>query len=149
MKNEIQSLKESRDTGMGRLTLLLALMCAPMGAAQAQDWNCDAPDKLPQLGMNYCAYQEWQAADVELNAKYKRAVAAMKRLDADLPANQKGAFKSLREAQRAWITFRDKACEAEGYLFRGGSMEPLIVSGCKALLTQQRTKSLGFLIEER
>lgn len=134
---------------MRRLIMLMALMCLPFQAAEAQDWNCDEPDKLPQLGMNYCAYQDWQAADVDLNAAYKEAVAAMKRLDRDLPENLKGAVATLRDAQRAWITFRDKACEAEGYLFRGGSMEPLIVSGCKAQLTEERTKSLRFLVEDQ
>lgn len=134
---------------MLRFLTLLAFVSAPLAAAKAQTWNCDQPDTLPQQGMNYCAYQDWQAADADLNATYKRAVAAMKQLDADLPDDMKGAVSTLREAQRAWITFRDKACAAEGYLFRGGTMEPLIVSGCKALLTQQRTKSLGFLIEDR
>ena len=125
--------------------MLFGLVAA--SPAQAQNWNCSQPDTLPQQGMNWCAHQDWKAADAELNRVYKLVRSAMKRLDRDMPADLKAAATALRDAQRAWITYRDKACAAEGFLFRGGTMEPLIVSGCMAELTRRRTQDLGFLLE--
>lgn len=124
---------------MKRLTLA-ALLCATPAAAQ--NWDCSDPGNLPQQGMNYCAHQDWKAADAQLNTVYKQARAAMKRIDADLPDTLKGGAIALRDAQRAWITYRDKACAAEGFLFRGGTMEPFIVSSCMADLTRRRTEAL-------
>jgi uncharacterized protein YecT (DUF1311 family) len=54
---------------------------------------------------------------------------------------------ALREAQRAWITFRDKACEAEGFAMRGGSAEPLLVYGCMRQLTEERTGHLTVMVQ--
>ena len=67
--------------------------------------------------------------------------------DANLPAAEQGGAQALKEAQRAWITFRDKACEAEGYAFKGGSAEPLLVYGCMRVLTEERTAHLTSMVE--
>ena len=53
----------------------------------------------------------------------------------------------MREAQRAWITFRDNACAAEGYAMKGGSAEPLVVYGCMRTLTLERTAHLTSMVE--
>jgi uncharacterized protein YecT (DUF1311 family) len=53
----------------------------------------------------------------------------------------------LLKAQRAWIDYRDGQCEAEGFQARGGTMEPMLVAGCIANLTDQRTKELKQLEE--
>ena len=37
-----------------------------------------------------------------------------------------GDEATLREAQRAWVAFRDAHCRLEGYEARGGTMEPLV-----------------------
>ncbi|WP_050773016.1 lysozyme inhibitor LprI family protein [Roseobacter sp. SK209-2-6] len=104
-------------------------------------------DPQTTLEMRLCASQDYEAADAELNAVYKEARAVMKALDQDLPENLKGAGEALLQAQRAWIPFRDKACESEGFLFRGGSFEPLTVLHCKTELTRQRSEQLRFLLE--
>ncbi len=116
-------------------------------AADAQDWDCSDPGNLPQQGMNYCAYEDYKSADADLNFAYKRARDAMRQTDENLPQTQRGAADSLLRAQRAWITYRDAACETEGFSFRGGSMEPFIVASCKAQLTRQRTQALRSLSE--
>ena len=46
------------------------------------------------------------------------------------------------DAQRAWIVFRDQACEAESLLARGGTMQPQLFHVCLARLTRQRTEDL-------
>ena len=70
----------------------------------------------------------------------------LKGWDADLPEAERGGAAALKEAQRAWISFRDKACEVEGYAMKGGSAEPLLVYGCMRQLTEDRTGQLtGFV----
>lgn len=124
------------------LKWIAALLFAP-SLAFAQDCN----DPQTQNEMNACAQLEWEEADRKLNDAYKLARSAMRQLDSDLPSDMVGAEIALRDAQRAWITFRDAACEAEGFQFRGGSMEPLIVITCMSNLTQRRTGDLLGLTE--
>lgn len=111
--------------------------------AQEQNYNCNEPQF--QQEMNYCAYQDFLVADEKLNAAYLLAISATKILDGYSEGMQPSATQTLREAQRAWIVFRDKACEVEGFVSRGGTMEPLLVSSCKARLTDQRTEGLRWL----
>ena len=129
-----------------RTICLATLLAMPLpGTPAALADECD--DSPPQQVMNRCAYDDWVAADGELNAAYKKARAFLQDLDADLPAEQRGAADALRDAQRAWITYRDKACEAEAALFRGGTMEPFLYNSCRADLTRRRTKDLIGLVE--
>jgi len=116
----------------------------PLGVT-AQMMDCDAA--LSQADMTHCAVQDFQSADADLNAAYKTARDGMRRIDAGLPASERGAEMALRDAQRAWISFRDQACKAEGYLMHGGSAEPMVVYGCMARLTQQRATDLAALGE--
>ena len=110
----------------------------------------DAPDcKDPQnqSEMTYCAGEDAAKADKALNAQYKVTRASQAETDAVLTDDLKGAEKSLVKAQRAWIAFRDAECELEGFQARGGTMEPMLVEGCKARLTIERTRQLKGLNE--
>lgn len=49
----------------------------------------------------------------------------------------------LRNAQRAWITYRDAACAADADEVRGGTMQPLVEIGCRTGKTIQRARELG------
>jgi uncharacterized protein YecT (DUF1311 family) len=119
------------------LALPLLLMARP---AFGQEVDCN--NQLAQQDMNFCAEKDFEAADAELNAVWKEARQVAKDLDAELSEDLKGADKALLAAQRAWIGYRDGQCELAGFEARGGSMEPMLVSGCKATLTQARTKEL-------
>ncbi len=127
------------------LSVWLGLVALSGSVAQEQNYNCADPQY--QQEMNYCAYQDFLVADEKLNAVYGLAIAAAKKMDGYYEGNQQGAEQALREAQRAWVIFRDKACEVEGFVSRGGTMEPLLVSSCKARLTEQRTEGLRWLSE--
>ena len=125
--------------------ILAALL---LTAAQAADPKVDCDDPMTQSEMNMCAYRSWQEADAEMNAAWKLASADMKQMDSDTDHGdgRPGYFAVLLEGQRAWLKFRDAHCESEGYLARGGSMEPLLYNGCRAQLTRQRTAQLNELI---
>lgn len=109
--------------------------------------QADCSTAVTTFEMRQCAAEDYEAADAELNALYKAAQRAMKQLDSDLPQDLKGASQSLSDAQRAWIPFRDAACATEGFQFRGGTFEPLMVLTCKTHLTRQRSAQLEQLIE--
>jgi uncharacterized protein YecT (DUF1311 family) len=122
---------------------LIALTC--LGApALAQEIDC--ANTSIQLELNACAEQDWQAADAELNRVYKTVMAEMKAMDQSLPPELQGAAVTLRDAQRAWIAFRDKNCTLAGYPMRGGSAEPLLIYGCLRQMTLDRTRQLQDLM---
>jgi len=105
---------------------------------------------MTQTDMNICAGQDFVEADAELNAQWSITAASMRRRDADTTYSDDGRapyFEVLLAAQRAWLTFRDAHCISEGYEARGGSMEPMLVAGCRAALTRERTQQLRDLIE--
>jgi len=118
--------------------LLSVVVTAPVRGQS----NPNCSDPQTQTEMNICAGLDYEAADAELNRVYRVAIAQMKDMDANLPPELKGAEKTLRKAQRAWIPYRDNACAAYGFLARGGSMESMLVGNCLAELTRKRTREL-------
>ena len=130
------------------VALAAALICGPTFAQNNPDEpKIDCAKAEAQTDLNICAALEFDAADKALNAQYKKTRAAMVAIDADLDNDMKGAEKALVKAQRAWVDYRDGECEAQGFEARGGSMEPMLVSGCKAELTKMRTKELKDLAD--
>lgn len=115
------------------------------------EWDCDDPQV--QQAMNWCAGQDYDAADAAMNAQWRITREAMKARDADFAAyrseqdQRPGWFASLLEAQRGWIRYRDAHCALEGYEARGGSLEPLLVLTCKTQATRLRTEQLRALTE--
>ena len=105
-------------------------------AAFAQE--CDRSDES-QMGMNICAHQDYAAADKELNKAYGDI---MRRLSDDADAR-----KLLQAAQRAWIAFRDAECNFATADSQGGSIHPMLMSGCLQGLTESRTEQLGGYLE--
>lgn len=100
-------------------------------AASAQD----CADANTQREMTECAQQSYQRADDDLNAAYKQA---------SLIAHGYGgaAQEQLLAAQRAWITYRDAACDAEAALYDGGSIQPMVRATCLERLTRARSDDL-------
>jgi uncharacterized protein YecT (DUF1311 family) len=114
------------------LKILLILPMAWSLAARAAD-PCD--QAATQQEMNQCAAQQYKIADQALNQAYKRVVANL--------AQNKPALDKLREAQRAWIGFRDANCTAQAALHQGGSIQPTILNSCMATVTTTRAEELG------
>jgi uncharacterized protein YecT (DUF1311 family) len=128
------------------MRLLFALVLVPLPAL-AQDSAVNCAEAVTQVDMTYCADRAWKLADEDLNLAYGFAQTMMKQIDAALPQDQRGAEQALREAQRAWIAFRDAGCKAEGYRVAGGSMQPMVVATCLERVTRARTEELRMLGE--
>jgi uncharacterized protein YecT (DUF1311 family) len=128
----------------------LSLLLCCTASADAQQPEPDCRKAVTQMDLNICADQDYRAADAELNKTYRLAVAAMQATDkelGDIDSAYAGALEALKKAQRAWIGYRDGQCELAGFEARGGSMEPMLVSGCLAELTRKRTAELKELME--
>jgi len=123
---------------------LVALALQGSLDARAREFHCDDPQN--QMEMNVCAQIDFERADAELNAAWRVAVAGARAADAELDRryDQRPTSEAkLREAQRAWLVFRDAHCTVQGYdEARGGTMEPMVYGGCRAELTRQRTAQL-------
>ncbi|MBD2034805.1 DUF1311 domain-containing protein [Leptolyngbya sp. FACHB-321] len=103
----------------------------------AQQPDCNNPST--QTVMNLCTDLRYEAADRALNRAYQALMpnlSAMRR-------------QKLTDAQLRWIKFRDMECTFVGSLVEGGSMQPMIVSGCKGHVTQQRTTDLKAYLSGR
>lgn len=122
------------------MKFLIAALVLAATPALAQEVDC--AKAVAQMELTYCAEQEWMTADADLNDAYGAARDLMRQVDAGLPEDQKGAEANLKAGQRAWITFRDAACAAEGYMMHGGSAEPMVIYGCRARLTESRAEDL-------
>lgn len=112
--------------------------------AFGDELNCVNP--TAQSEYNQCSYKEYQAADKLLNNIWPKIQRKMRSVDANQEAHLKGAEKSLLTAQKAWITYKEKHCEVDGFAARGGTLEPYIISECLTKLTKNRTKELEDLL---
>lgn len=133
------------------LGFIMAYAGSPLALAQDSSWNCDDADTLPQQGMNYCAYEDWQTADQALNAAWPLVKTWATETDEGTRSwrpELANAEENLLKAQRAWINYRDGHCETEAMKFAGGTLAPLILYSCKAGMTRKRTEELLLLLKE-
>jgi uncharacterized protein YecT (DUF1311 family) len=114
------------------LIATLALACALAFPAGAAD-RCD--DAQDQATMNRCASAAYQAADRELNAAYEEIRGRL--------ASMPETARLLRDAQRAWIAFRDSECTFATSSAEGGSIQPMLAAQCAETLTRSRTDMLN------
>ena len=113
------------------------LLAAVVQIADPIEDTCYKAD-VSQQAMNRCAGEAYQRANATLNAQWKRVLAVY--------ADDRQSKKLLLDGQRAWLKYRDAQCQLAALDSRGGSIWPLINSGCLASLTRQRTKELSDLI---
>lgn len=114
------------------MRLLLPLLLLPLPTL-AQDVDCATAETTAE--MSWCASLDFDAADAYLNEAYGAAMETAQAYDGD----QEGL---LRDAQRAWIAFRDAACSAEGSLYEGGTAQPMMGTICLTRLTDARAEDL-------
>ncbi len=110
--------------------ILLVALPVPAGAQ-----DCDEAETT--LAMGVCLQDALAAADAELNLTYRLAMEQLG--ENELPA----VATSLKQAQRAWITYRDLACASESALYAGGSMAGIARTGCLLRLTTERVTGLS------
>lgn len=115
-----------------KIVLTVSILLGLMGStAFAQNEDC--ANASTQMELNSCADRSFRAADAELNRTYRAL---------EQRVTTPGAAK-LKAAQRAWIAYRDAQCTFESAGTEGGSIHPMIVSGCLETLTRAQTERLA------
>lgn len=117
--------------------LLLTAAAGAKTQKQRQIQPCE--ERGSQAEASGCAHREYQAADAELNKAYSRLAGL---LDAEEKAR-------LKEAELAWIKYRDSNCTFESSQYAGGTMRPMIESFCLTRVTKARTAELKEQFELR
>ena len=117
---------------LGLLTTSLVLAATPLACAndhifaEEQKKRCSAGG---QQDMNLCMADEYRKVDAELNENFKKLTSVL--------ANPTG----IRNAQRAWIRFRDAECSNE-VIQLGGSLQPFAYYSCMIEFTLERTRHI-------
>ncbi|GEM_PF-5522377 len=94
--------------------------------------RCDGP----QIALEVCESNIYHSLDTRMNDLYKKQMA---RLGPESKA-------ALRDAQRAWLVFRDKSCDYEAGKDPYGYMETIQYS-CLQDITRRRIEDLTSYLE--
>lgn len=106
------------------------------------------PNGSTTAGMVSCTASETAIWDEFLNQTYQDLRAQMREMDAsDYVGDMPRAADALRDAQRAWIAFRDAECNFEWAMFQEGSMRSLVASSCIQEHTARRALELRLHME--
>ncbi len=110
-------------------------------AVAADDCFGDAQD---QYSLNECARKSADAADDKLNAVYQALIKGQ--------GKDQAAIAAIKNAQRAWIAFRDLEIEshfpAANKMLEYGSMYPQCEASSLEALTRLRTAELCLRLDE-
>jgi uncharacterized protein YecT (DUF1311 family) len=126
---------------------LLYVACKPAGAADVDikiDFSAEYSKCIDKaagvtVDMLDCIGAEEALWDHRLNQVYQTLMRSGRFSD-----HSKG---ELRDAQRAWIDYRDKVCQANGDLSAdGGSLATVIATSCSLSVTAQRAVELEQII---
>jgi uncharacterized protein YecT (DUF1311 family) len=119
------------------LFLLILLMIISVSIAQESESKDPCEDAMTTIEMQECLDQQYQKWDAKLNLAYKE-------IRSKLTAARK---TKLKEAQLAWIAFRDKSAEFEASEEEGGPMYSLVYISVMASLTEQRVENLREILK--
>ena len=86
-----------------------------------------------------CLRKNYEESDLQLNQVYKQ-------VRSKIGAEER---KILTDAQVAWITYRDKTCDVETFINRGGTGYRGFLSVCLDRMTQARTIELRNQLDNR
>ncbi|CTQ33556.1 lysozyme inhibitor LprI family protein [Jannaschia rubra] len=99
------------------------------------------------MGMAECTNLETAEWDRLLNIEYRRLRDQWEALDVEAAGTSIGAgidrSDALRDAQRAWIAFRDADCAARYAQYQDGTIRTTIATGCHLSHTARRTLELA------
>jgi len=113
-----------------------AILATALAVEQASNDPC--PEAMTQAAMQACFNMRYQQVDATLNQVYKQ-------LMAQLSPTQRTQFK---QAQRAWIAFRDASAAFAASTAEGGSMAPLLSLTELVSMTETRIVTMQEILRE-
>ena len=114
----------------GLICLLLTASGIAQGQKRKRSSRCAHPKT--QGEMNQCANNDWIAADAVLNQVYQKLLTYL----------DEGEKAHLKDAENAWIKYRDSHCTFVADQYTGGTAEPAVYDSCLADVTRHRTTEL-------
>lgn len=112
-----------------------------IGAATARCID-RTPGGNSTIGMTSCTVSETAIWDEFLNSTYQDLRAQMREMDVDDVAGAESRADALRDAQRAWIAFRDAECDFNWAMFQEGTIRSNVYAACVQDLTARRALEL-------
>ncbi len=122
-----------------KTSALVMLLLSATIFSQNQKEKDPCADAQSQAEMNMCWGKEYKAADARLNKTYQEF---MSKLD-------EGEKVQLKNAQLAWLKYRDANCEFVADQYKGGTMRPMISAICLADVTNARVNELKSQLKDR
>ena len=138
--------------GATALSAVLFIVFGPAqqktGGKQSSQDPCAGAET--QAEANRCTTQQYGEADARLDSLYRKLLGELEKELADarrmknadqIKYVEKG-LTGLKEAERAWIRYRDLHCQAAAQQFEGGSIKPTIWNSCMTQVTEHRIEEL-------
>ena len=111
-----------------------------LGQASGQCQNL--PGGSTTIGIAECIQAETAEWDAILNEEYKATQAVNAGADAAGQSPVTDRTDALRDAQRAWIAFRDADCGARYAMWQDGTIRTIVGANCLMTMTAQRALEL-------
>lgn len=103
------------------------------------------PQGETTMGMSFCLSQEWEWWDARLNAAYGSLMERHREGDAQVKAEGLEVAQvadALKTMQRAWVAYRDAACDYERAQWAGGTGGGPATAACLMQMTGVRALEL-------
>ncbi len=124
-----------------RFALVVTAGVFSASIASGQDITCNPEGNTMEMGA--CLQKDFEKADKGLNAVYQKLLKSLSNEDKESGAEgEVTRVARLKDAQRAWVAWRDVECVLRSVGNFGGSIESLNIPACTARLTEERTKLL-------
>ena len=118
---------------------------------RAADQCIESPGGSSTVGMGFCLAQEWNAWDDRLNAAFQKLKSVNEGQDREFDELDSAAPRlvpALVVMQRAWIAYRDAACDYERAHWGGGTGAGPATAQCLMMQTAQQTLVLEQRLRE-
>jgi uncharacterized protein YecT (DUF1311 family) len=123
---------------------VVATLGAPPAAAQPEEPGAGCGDRANTREIGECAVAALKVADAALNRVYQAALQQTGEGSDPAPNIRERWKAALREAQRAWIAFRDADCDGlTQYEWWGGSGQGNAIVFCRLEKTNARVRDLN------
>ena len=121
---------------IGVLAIAAGVTALVVTAASTRDDPRTSEKTQTDMNRNYD--HELEVADAELDKVYKGAMTQ---------ASSVRAKDALRNAERAWIKYRDSECKLETLGARGGSAYSVVAAICLTIKIRARTQELQEVLD--
>nr|BFD44373.1 DUF1311 domain-containing protein [Pseudomonas sp. FFPRI_1] len=127
--------------------LATALLLGVGGWTSAQAASLDCTQISVSEQVDRCAQQDKERADAALNQSYQALLERVHNLYPSSLLQEQEYLGKLKNAQRAWIKYRDSTCVLEAFEVEPGKpAHATLINLCVTRLSNERTRYLDQLL---